>query len=208
VRRDGANVTQTRRLSLYVALKPGGAHNLAVAAVDTRGRRSAFSAPITIDPAHVAPSAPQDVAVVGNSASEISLRWSPSTVPAGRIVGYRVLRDGAPLFQVNDTIATATGLAAAATYSFTVAAVDGQGYIGPESAPVSATTVVPVPSTGSLHAFLLASTGRSFTDLQAHYTSVGTLYPTYFDCAGGGAIDGKDDPLRHNRGRSCAGSPC
>ena len=62
--------------------------------------------------------------------------------------------------------------------------------------PVSVTTARPAATQGRAHAFLLASTGESFRDLQRHYTQIGTLYPTYFDCrAADGAITGRDDPL-------------
>ena len=64
------------------------------------------------------------------------------------------------------------------------------------TAALSIKTARPAASQGRVHAFLLASTGESFRDLQRHYTQVGTLYPTYFDCrAADGAITGRDDPL-------------
>jgi spore germination protein YaaH len=99
------------------------------------------------------------------------------------------------LFQVPGTAATITGLAAAQSYAVTVAAVDSQGYLSPPADPVSVTTAVPPPAQGRAHAFLLASTGQSFTALQAHYTQIGTLYPTYYDCAADGSINGGDDRL-------------
>ena len=66
-------------------------------------------------------------------------------------------------------------------YRFTVAAIDTHGYMGP-AARVSASTADPAPTEGRAHAFLLASTGESFRDLQRHYRQVGTVYPTYFEC--------------------------
>jgi spore germination protein YaaH len=168
---------------------------LAVRAVDTRGRRSAVSRRIRVAPGHAGPSAPAGLTVTGTSSSTVGLAWEASSVAAGRVVGYRVARNGAPLFQTAATSATAASLAASTTYTFTVAAVDGHGYLGPPSAPVSATTVDPAPATGGLHAFLLATTDRSFEDLQAHYDRIGTLYPTYFDCRADGQISGREDPL-------------
>jgi spore germination protein YaaH len=53
----------------------------------------------------------------------------------------------------------------------------------------------PAKTSGVVHAFLLASTGASFRDLQAHYQQVGTIYPTYFDCLANGTFVGQDDPL-------------
>ncbi len=56
-------------------------------------------------------------------------------------------------------------------------------------------TEIPTPTDGHVHAFLLATTDRSFEDLQEHYRQIGTLYPTYFDCAADLSIVGRDDPL-------------
>jgi spore germination protein YaaH len=52
-----------------------------------------------------------------------------------------------------------------------------------------------VPTSGHAHAFLLASTGRSFADFRAHYRSIGTVYPTYFDCTSSSEMTGRDDQL-------------
>src|SRR6185295_9789585 len=57
-------------------------------------------------------------------------------------------------------------------------------------------TAPPVPSTGSAHAYLLATTDQSFVDFQAHYRSIGVVHPTYFQCnRDTSAIEGRDDPL-------------
>jgi spore germination protein YaaH len=50
-------------------------------------------------------------------------------------------------------------------------------------------------STGSLQAFVLASSPDSFADLQAHVGAIGVIYPTYFQCAvPSGAVEGAPDP--------------
>ena len=74
-------------------------------------------------------------------------------------------------------------------------AVDTQGYEGARSAPAAVHTAMPPPTRGHTHAFLLATTDQSFRDLQAHYQQIGTLYPTYLQCLGGGRVGGADDPL-------------
>jgi spore germination protein YaaH len=90
-------------------------------------------------------------------------------------------------------------LAPATEYSFTVAAVDTKGYVGPLSAEARVRTGLPQPSDGRLHAFMLASTDESFAALQRSYRHIGTLYPTYFQCVRGTSIvHGKDDPLVTN----------
>ncbi len=53
---------------------------------------------------------------------------------------------------------------------------------------------MPSPSRGRVHAFLLASTGQSFTALREHFERIGTVYPTYYECAADGTMSGGDDP--------------
>jgi spore germination protein YaaH len=68
---------------------------------------------------------------------------------------------------------------------------------GPVPAPTSLANpaapqgaAIPTP----LQAFVLASAPDSFADLQAHAAAIGTIYPTYFQCAPGGAVLGAADP--------------
>jgi spore germination protein YaaH len=121
--------------------------------------------------------------------------WRASTVARGRVAGYRVRRDGAVIAQVAAERLVVDNLAPSMDVSFTVEAVDTAGTTSPQSARVFARTADPTPTSGRAHAFLLASTGRSFEDFRAHYQRVGTVYPTYFDCDGAGALVGRDDPL-------------
>ena len=54
---------------------------------------------------------------------------------------------------------------------------------------------VPAQGSGGVQAFLLAGAPDSFTDLQAHASSVEVLYPTYYECEpGSGSIEGHDEP--------------
>jgi spore germination protein YaaH len=106
-----------------------------------------------------------------------------------------VFRDGTPIGQFKSTSVTLTNLAPSTTYTFTVVAVDGLGYLSDRSAPVAVRTVDPVPTSGHAYAFLLASTGRSFTDLQAHYQQIGTVSPTYYDCDPAAELTGGEDHL-------------
>ena len=119
----------------------------------------------------------------------------PKLPASGKIAGYRVYRDGVLVRQVRGRRARDRDLAPATRYRFTVAAIDTHGYMGP-AARVSASTADPAPTEGRAHAFLLASTGESFRDLQRHYRQIGTVYPTYFECGKTrGALVGDDDPL-------------
>jgi spore germination protein YaaH len=130
------------------------------------------------------------------TASRVRLSWPAARRRSGGLAGYRIFRDGLPVRQVRGRVGVDRDLASATRYRFTVAAIDTQGYMSASTVPVTVTTARPPPSQGRAHAFLLASTGESFRDLQRHYTRIGTLYPTYFDCrASDGAITGRDDPL-------------
>jgi spore germination protein YaaH len=60
----------------------------------------------------------------------------------------------------------------------------------PASAPAA-----PPPTAGTAHAFLLASTDKSYEDFRANYGKIGTVYPTYFQCdRTNGTIVGGDHP--------------
>jgi spore germination protein YaaH len=193
--RDGAVVGQTRRTAWQLRAAPNRSYRLAVVAVDTRGRRSAPSDAVTVRTGHQPPSAPAGLQALTVSDAEIGARWQPSRAAAGRIAGYRVLRDGAVVAQVTGTSLVLGHLAASTTYRIAVQAVDGLGYASAPSAAVAARTQSPVPSSGSAHAYLLASTDQSFADFRAHYRSIGYVYPTYFDCSVDAQLTGRDDPL-------------
>ena len=192
--RDGEPLRQSKSSSATVTLAPRRRYVFTVRTVDSTGAVSAPSNAITVQTGHRPPAAPQGLRVEASSDSRVDLAWKPSAPGTGRVGGYRVYRDGTMLFQVPGTTAAVTGLAAARSYAMTVAAVDSLGNLGEASAPVTATTAMPSPSRARVHAFLLASTGQSFTALREHFERIGTLYPTYYECAADGTISGKDDP--------------
>jgi spore germination protein YaaH len=193
--RDGEPLRQVKGSSTTVALAPQRSYVFTARTVDSSGAVSAAARSVTLQTGHRPPGAPTGLAVGAVSDSRADVVWQPAAPGSGRIAGYRVYRDGTMLFQVPGTQASVTGLAAAHSYAVSVAAVDSQGYLGEPTAPVSVTTTVPPPRQGRAHAFLLASTGQSFKDLQEHYDRIGTLYPTYYECAPDGSVSGGDDPL-------------
>ena len=193
--RDGEPLRQVMGSSTSVALTPRSSHVLTARTVDGKGAVSAESDAVTIVTGHRPPGAPQALGVIGVGDSRADIAWQPGAEGTGKIAGYRVYRDGTMLFQVPGTTASITGLAAARSYAVSVAAVDSLGYLSDPTEPVSVTTAMPPPAQGRAHAFLLATTGQSFTDLREHYERIGTLYPTYYDCAADGSISGNDDPL-------------
>ncbi len=193
--RDGTSVGQTARTAWTLGAMPNHSYRFTVVAVDSRGRTSAASNTVTLVTGHEPPSAPQNVQALSVSESSIGAQWDASSVGAGRVVGYRVLRDGAVVEQVGGTSTVLDNLAPSTSYGISVVAIDGLGYQSAPSPVVSARTQDPVPTTGHAHAYLLASTDESFTDFRAHYRQIGYLYPTYFDCSSGMQLRGQDDPL-------------
>jgi spore germination protein len=193
--RDGRVVGQTKSLAKRVPLSSNRTYRFSVTAVDRRGKLSARSKPVTVKTGHRAPAAPTALRATAVGEAEVSLAWQQKEPRRGRVVGYRVYRNGKLVRQVGKRFATIDNLAAATRYTFTIAAVDGLGYLSRPSAPVSLSTAMPQPSTGHAQAFLLASTDRSFADFRAHYRQIGTVYPTYYDCTANGNLIGSDDPL-------------
>ena len=194
--RNGAIYRQVTGTTLDLAIPVGVQSMLSVASVDTRGHVSAPSAPVAVGTPSRPPGAPTGVSAVAISESAIGVSWSAGTPGMGRTVGYRVFRDGALVAQVAGGSAVVGNLAAGRAYTFQVQAVDSRSQLSPLSAPVTAQTAPPVPTTGSAHAYLLATTDQSFRDLQAHYRSIGVVHPTYFQCnRSTSAIEGRDDPL-------------
>jgi spore germination protein YaaH len=196
VYRDGAVYRQVKKLTLRIRLTTPKVHTFAVAAADTQGHVSRLSRAVRVRNGHHGPGAPGALRVGAVTDSKVGLHWSASRRGSSRVVGYRVYRDGKPLTQVKGLASDISNLAPATPYTFSVAGVDTLGYVGRATRPASIRTAMPPPSTGHLHAFLLATTGESFRDLQRHYQQIGTLYPTYYDCyARDRPIKGVDDPL-------------
>jgi spore germination protein YaaH len=196
VSRNGATYRQVKGTSTTVAVPASVQSTLAVASVDTRGHVSKASAPVSVDMSGGLPETPAGVQAATVSDSAIGVSWTPSTGGAGRIVGYRIYRDGSLLAQTTAPSYVAGNLAPGRAYTFNVQAVDSRSQVSALSAPASATTAPPVPTTGSAHAYLLATTDQSFADFQAHYRGIGVVHPTYFQCnRDTSAIEGRDDPL-------------
>lgn len=87
-------------------------------------------------PANLA--APTGVGTSGATASSMTIAWGAVSGAAG----YHVYRGGTQVnaSAVTGTSYTDTGLAAGTSYSWTVAAVDAAGAVGPQSAPATGTT--------------------------------------------------------------------
>jgi spore germination protein YaaH len=196
--RDGATFGQTADTGIDVRVSSNRRYELRVAAVDSRGTLGPLSDPVTVETGHEPPPAPEGLSATDVDEGGLTLSWRASAPPRGRVVGYRVFRDGRLVRQVQGTSFRLTNLAAQANHSLTVVAVDSLGYLSAPSESLAVTTARPEQTSGRAHAFLLASTDRSFQDLQANYRRIGTVYPTYYDCSTTAAVTGRDDPLVTN----------
>jgi spore germination protein YaaH len=194
--RNGRVDRQVRGRTAQLRLASGATHRIQVAAADTRGKVGPHSRPVYVSTAHRAPGPPGALSVAGVADTEVTLSWGASSGGSARVAGYRIYRNGAVVRQV-DSLSTVVGnLAPVTEYSFTVAAVDSRGYVGPAAPAAQVRTALPPPADGKVHAFLLASTDSSFADLRRNYRRIGTLYPTYFNCRrNSSAVLGNDDPL-------------
>jgi spore germination protein YaaH len=193
--KDGAPVGVVHGQSSTVALASQRSYVFTVRALDSAGYLSAPAPPVTVLTTHTPPPSPTGLTASAVTSQSVRLDWSPSTAVSGNIVGYRVFRDGEPVGQVGEPAITLSNLAPSTDYAVSVAAVDSLGAISDPTPALAVHTADPTPTTGTAQAFLLASTDQSFRDLEAHYQQIGVVYPTYFDCANGGEVVGKDDPL-------------
>src|SRR3989475_3096401 len=86
-----------------------------------------------------APSMPTGLTGAAAGSTGANLSWSASTDNVG-VTAYILLRNGVQVATPVSTSFADTGLSAATTYSYTVAARDAAGNISPNSASVSVTT--------------------------------------------------------------------
>ncbi|MEU9355133.1 glycosyl hydrolase family 18 protein [Streptomyces griseoloalbus] len=87
------------------------------------------------DPEPTVPGTPGGLGVSGTTSSSVSLAWNA----VSGATGYTLYRDGTKVTAVSGTSATVTGLAAATSYSFQVAATNAAGE-SPKSTAVTART--------------------------------------------------------------------
>ena len=86
-----------------------------------------------------APSAPGAPTATATTSSSVTLAWAASTDNVG-VAGYDVYRGAALAASATTTSATVTGLAAGASYTFTVRARDAAGNVSPPSPSLTVTT--------------------------------------------------------------------
>jgi spore germination protein YaaH len=140
------------------------------------------------------PEAPGNIRALTVADTSVALAWDAAHDPDGTVRRYAVYRNGVLLGQPASTGFLARHLAPATPYRFTVVAIDGGGHRSPESA-LDTTTQLPLPATGPAYAYMLATTGKSFDDMQRHYRQISVVSPTYYHLAPDLSIAGVDDPL-------------
>src|SRR5207248_1979878 len=116
---------------------------------DAAGNVSPDSASVSVTTGIAAdttpPTTPAGLTGAAAGSTGANLSWSASTDNVG-VTGYIVRRNGVQVATPATTSYADTGLSAATTYSYTVAARDAAGNLSPNSASVSVTTLPPSPS--------------------------------------------------------------
>jgi len=140
----GSRIATTTTTSFtHSGLVPGTTHNYRVSAFDAVPNHSPWTDPpvsvTTLPPDTTAPSTPTNILASAVSSSQVNLSWAPSTDNV-KVTRYIVRRDGVKVATPVLMSYADTGLAAATTYSYTVAARDAAGNISPDSTSVSVTT--------------------------------------------------------------------
>ncbi|MFF4138544.1 PHB depolymerase family esterase [Streptomyces mirabilis] len=121
-------------------LSAGTSYSYTVAAVDSAGAVGAQSTAVnaTTTGTHQGLPAPTGLTVTGTTDTSASLSWNTVSGAAS----YNVYRNGTKVnaSALTGTSFTDSGLSAGTSYSYTVAAVDSAGAVGPQSTAVNATT--------------------------------------------------------------------
>src|SRR2546421_646222 len=116
--------TTTNPSYTHAGLLPGTTHNYRVSAFDAVPNHSPWTDPpvsVTLPSDTTAPSTPTGVLASALSSSQINLSWAASTDNV-KVTRYIVRRNGVKIASTVSTSYADTGLSAAITYSYTVAA--------------------------------------------------------------------------------------
>lgn len=154
------------------AVTPGTTYAYTVAAYDTAGNISAQSvsvsatAPVSGGGGSTGdtqpPSTPTGLSTTAYSSSQINLFWTASTDNVS-VAGYKIYRNGTSVASVVSSTALSysdTGLSAATSYSYTVAAYDAAGNVSAQTQTLSATTfgsVIATSTTSSYNSYIKGS---------------------------------------------------
>ncbi|HEY3758323.1 MAG TPA: fibronectin type III domain-containing protein [Solirubrobacteraceae bacterium] len=145
VLRDGAVVAQTHARNFTLKLSGARSHRVAIAAVDTRGHVGQLSRALTIagpgaSAGSVPPGVPGALSVSEVSEAGATVWWTAAKAGSGRIIGYRLYRDGTLVGQTTQDSMRLTHLSPTHIYTIVVAAVDANHREGPRTPALSLTT--------------------------------------------------------------------
>src|SRR5205814_522712 len=148
VRRNGVQVaTPTTTSFADTGLSAATTYSYTVAARDAAGNTSANSASASVTIADTTPpTTPTGLTAAVAGSFGANLSWTASTDNVA-VTGYIVRRNGVQVATPTTTGFADTGLSAATTYSYTVAARDAAGNVSPDSASVSVTTGIAADTT-------------------------------------------------------------
>src|SRR5882672_2576836 len=172
VLRNGIQVATPATTSYTdTGLSAGTTYSYTVAARDAAGNVSPNSTSVSVTTAGAAdttpPSTPAGLTGAAAGSAGANLSWNASTDNVG-VTGYIVRRNGVQVATPATTSFADTGLSAATTYSYTVAARDAAGNISPDSTSVSVTTAsvantTPPTTPTGLTAAAAGSTGANLS---------------------------------------------
>ena len=182
VRRNGAQVATPVSTSYADTGLSIGTYSYTVAARDAAGNISPNSTSVSITIADTTPpSVPTGLTAAAAGSSGANLSWSASTDNVG-VTGYIVRRNGVQIATPGSRSYADTGLSAATTYSYTVAARDAAGNTSPNSASVNVATLSAPPSNSADLAWD-AVTGPNLSGYRVYF---GTAPGTYLQPLGQG----------------------
>src|SRR5882724_280153 len=184
--RNGAQIATPATTSFAdTGLSAATTYSYTVAARDAAGNLSPDSTSVSVTTASVAdttpPSTPTGLTGAAAGSTGANLSWSASTDNVG-VTGYIVRRNGVQVATPATTSFADTGLSAATTYSYTVAARDAAGNISPNSASASVTTPPPSLSNSAV----LAWDAVTVPNLSGYRVYFGTAPGTYLQSVGQG----------------------
>src|SRR5439155_754383 len=168
VRRNGVQVATPVTTSYTdTGLSAGATYSYTVAARDAAGNMSPDSASVSVTTAIAAdttpPTTPSGFTAAAAGSTGANLSWSASTDDVG-VTGYIVRRNAVQLATPATTSYADTGLSAATTYSYTVAARDAAGNISANSTSASITLADTTPPT-TPSGFTAAAAGSTGANL-------------------------------------------
>src|SRR5467141_2050444 len=186
VRRNGVQIATPATTSFAdTGLSAATTYSYTVAARDAAGNLSPDSTSVSVTTGSTAdttpPTTPTGLTAVAAGSTGVNLSWSASTDNVG-VTGYIVRRNGVQVATPATTSFADTGLFAATTYSYTVAARDAAGNISPNSTSVSVTTPPPPPSNSAS----LAWDAVTAPTLSGYRVYFGTAPGTYLQSLGQG----------------------